>query len=118
MSRRGDVVMVSLPFYDRPGAKQRPAVVIQCDRNNRRLLSTVVAGITTNIRRVATEPSQFLVDPGTPDGASSGLSQPSAVKCENLYTISQDAITSILGHLSDALQQKLNDSLKAALELP
>ena len=40
------------------------------------------------------------------------------IKCENLYTISQDAITSILGHLSDALQQKLNDSLKAALELP
>lgn len=35
MSQRGDVVMVRLPYYDRPGAKDRPAVVVQCDRNNR-----------------------------------------------------------------------------------
>ncbi len=48
MNRRGDVVMVSIPFYDRPGYKDRPAVVVQCDRNNRRLLSTMVVGITTN----------------------------------------------------------------------
>jgi hypothetical protein len=33
-------------------------------------------------------------------------------------TVPQADIIKILGHLSDALQQKLNDSLKAALELP
>lgn len=117
MSKRGDIVMVSIPYYDRPGAKERPAVVVQCDRNNRRLLSTIVAGITTNLRRVATEPTQFLIDPSTPDGASSGLFQPSAVKCENLFTVSQDAIKRIVGHLSDSLMVKLQESLKQALEL-
>ncbi len=60
MSLRGDVVIVSIPFYDGSGAKERPAVVVQCNRNNRRLLSTLVAGITTNVRRVATEPTQLL----------------------------------------------------------
>jgi mRNA-degrading endonuclease toxin of MazEF toxin-antitoxin module len=118
MSRRGDVVIVESPYYDRPGAKERPAVVVQCDRNNRRLLSTVVAGVTTNLRLVATEPTQFLVDPATTDGASSGLSAPSAVKCENLYTVSQTRIKRTPGHLSDALKKKLDASLKAALELP
>jgi mRNA-degrading endonuclease toxin of MazEF toxin-antitoxin module len=59
-----------------------------------------------------------LIDPSTPEGTSSGLSHPSAVKCENLMTVPQADIIKILGHLSDALQQKLNDSLKAALELP
>ncbi len=117
MSRRGDVVVVEIPYYDRPGAKERPAVVIQCDTNNRRLLSSLVAGITTNLSRVTTEPTQFLVDPRTPDGASSGLSLPSAVKCENLYTVSQKRIKKTLGHLSDPLKQQLERCLKASLEL-
>jgi mRNA-degrading endonuclease toxin of MazEF toxin-antitoxin module len=92
-------------------------VVIQCDRNNRRLLSTLVAGITSNTSRVLKEPTQFLVDPATPEGVSSGLSRPSAVKCEHLYTVSQARIRRTIGHLSDVLKQQLNDCLKAALEL-
>jgi mRNA-degrading endonuclease toxin of MazEF toxin-antitoxin module len=118
MSRRGDVVVVRIPYHDRPGAKDRPAVVVQCDRNNRRLLSTLVASLTTNLQRVRTEPTQFLVDPSTPDGTSSGLATPSAVKCENLFTVSQADIRMTLGRLSDPLKQRLNDCLKAALELP
>jgi mRNA-degrading endonuclease toxin of MazEF toxin-antitoxin module len=117
MSTRGDVVIVRIPFYDRPGSKDRPAVVVQCDRNNRRLLSTVVAGITSNLRHVATEPTQFLVDPATGEGASSGLSQASAVKSENLYTVAQADIKGTIGNLSDPLKTKLNDCLKAALEI-
>src|SRR5205823_9122674 len=118
MTQRGDVILVEIPYYDRPGGKERPAVVVQCDRNNRRLLSTVVAGITTNLKRVGTEPTQFLVDPTTPEGASSGLSHPSAVKCENLFTVSQARIKRTLGQLSDTLLHQLDDCLKAALELP
>ena len=118
MSRRGDVVVVEIPYYDRPGGKERPAVVVQRDRNNGRLMSTVVAGMTTNLRHVATEPTQFLVDPSTPEGASSGVSAPSAVKCENLYTVSQARIKRTLGRLSDVLRRKLDAALKAAIELP
>jgi len=118
MNQRGDIVYVEIPFYDQPGSKERTAVVIQCDRNNRRLLSTLVAGVTTNTSRVSKEPTQFPIDPATPEGASSGLAHPSAVKCENLYTVSQARIRRTAGHLSDMLQQQLNDCLKAALELP
>jgi mRNA-degrading endonuclease toxin of MazEF toxin-antitoxin module len=117
MSRRGDVIVVEIPFHDRPGGKERPAVVVQCDRNNMRLLSTLVAGITTNLKRAATEPTQFLVDPATSEGSSSGLFAPSAVKCENLYTVSQTRIKRTLGCLSDSLKGKLDECLKAALEI-
>jgi mRNA-degrading endonuclease toxin of MazEF toxin-antitoxin module len=118
MSNRGDVVVVEIPYYDRPGGKERPAIVVQCDRNNGRLLSTLVVGVPTNLRHVAREPTQLLIDPATPEGQSSGLRQPSAVKCENLYTVSQARIKRTLGHLSDVLRQRLDDCLKAALELP
>jgi mRNA-degrading endonuclease toxin of MazEF toxin-antitoxin module len=118
MSRRGDIIIVEIPYHDRLGGKERPALIVQCDRNNMRLMSTVVAGITTNLKRVATEPTQFLIDPATPDGSTCGLSAPSAVKCENLYTVSQARIKRTLGHLSDPLKGKLADCLKAALEIP
>jgi len=32
MSRRGDVILVRIPYYDRPGAKERPAIVVECHR--------------------------------------------------------------------------------------
>jgi mRNA-degrading endonuclease toxin of MazEF toxin-antitoxin module len=31
MSQRGDIIYVEIPFYDRPGSKERPAVVVQCE---------------------------------------------------------------------------------------
>jgi mRNA-degrading endonuclease toxin of MazEF toxin-antitoxin module len=93
-------------------------VVVQCDRLNNKIQNTIVAMITGNTRLVGKEPTQFLIDPATPQGQSSGLRYPSAVKCENLMTIAQADILQTLGQLSDALAQKLNGCLKEALELP
>ena len=36
-TRRGEVVLADLPYSDRSGSKKRPALVVQCDRNNKRL---------------------------------------------------------------------------------
>ncbi len=73
--------------------------------------------MTTNLRRVATEPTQFLVDASTAEGALSGVSAPSAVKCENLFTVSQARIKRTLGRLIDA-RKMLTKCSAAALELP
>ncbi len=118
MTKRGDVVRVQFPLVGGAPGKKRPAVVIQCDRLNNQIQNTIVAMVTGNTRLVGVEPTQFLIDSSTPEGASSGLVYASAVKCENLITIAQADILQTLGHLSDVLKQKLNDCLKAALEIP
>jgi mRNA interferase MazF len=118
MTRRGDVVIARFPFAGGAGSKVRPAVVVQCDRLNGQIQNTLLAMITGNTRLVGREPTQFLIDPATSEGASSGVSYPSAVKCENIATVPQADIVSTTGHLSDVLKLKLNDCLKAALELP
>jgi mRNA-degrading endonuclease toxin of MazEF toxin-antitoxin module len=117
MTQRGDVVRVQFPYVGGGQGKKRPAVVVQCDRLNAQIQNTVVAMISGNMRLVGVEPTQFLIDPTTPQGRSSGLAYASAVKCENLMMISQADILQTLGHLSDPLKQKLNDCLKEALEL-
>jgi mRNA-degrading endonuclease toxin of MazEF toxin-antitoxin module len=117
MTRRGDVVVAAFPYVGGGASKNRPAVVVQCDRLNNQIQNTVLAMVTGNTRLVGREPTQFLIDPATPEGGSSGLSHASAVKCENLMTVAQADIIRTLGHLSDALKQQLNDCLKAALEI-
>lgn len=117
MTRRGDVIVVKFPFTDVGRTKARPAVVVQNDRDNHKVRKTVVAMITGNLSRQG-DPSHFLIDPGTPEGAGAGLSGPSMASCNNLHTVEQSHIIRTLGHLSDVLKQYLNDCLKAALGLP
>lgn len=117
MTTRGDVVIVAFPFVSGGAGKNRPALVIQTDRNNQRLQNTIVAMITGNTRLATTEPTQLLIDPATADGQTSGLAYPSAVKCENLYTISQQDIVRTLGSLSPSLMSRVDDCLKASLGL-
>jgi mRNA interferase MazF len=113
---RGDVVLVHFPFSTGRGSKVRPALVVQSDRNNGRLANTIIVQITTNTRSVR-EPTQLLVDPGTPDGQTSGLVSPSAVSCENLAPIHESRIVRSIGHLPDTLMRQVNDCLMASLGL-
>jgi hypothetical protein len=80
------------------------------------LRKTVVAMITGNLRRSG-DSSHLMIDPGTPNGATSGLNGPSLVSCNNLYTIEQTDIISTIGHLSPVLEQQLALCLKAALAI-
>jgi mRNA-degrading endonuclease toxin of MazEF toxin-antitoxin module len=117
VTQRGDVVIARFPYVGGAGSKVRPAVVVQCDRLNAKIANTILVMVTGNLSLVGIEPTQFLIDPATSDGASSGLAHPSAVKCENLMTVDQKDIIKTLGALSPPLRQKLEECLKAALEL-
>lgn len=114
--KRGDVVVVEFPYVDARRGKNRPALVVQNDRDNGRLTNTIVAMISGNLRH-AGERTQLLIDPDTPEGSSSGLHGRSVVKCNNLATIRQQDVQRIIGRLAPALLNSLDECLKAALEL-
>ena len=115
--QRGDVVLVDYPYTTGGGTKVRPVLVIQNDRDNQRLLNTIVAQIT-GVTRGGLEPTQLLIEIATPAGQQSGLRQDSVVNCANLLTLDRGRVIRKLGSLPDALMQKVNNCLKAALELP
>lgn len=117
MTQRGDVVIVDFPFTTAGQSKVRPALIVQNDRDNQRLTKTIIAMISGNLRR-AGETTHCLIDPATPEGASSGLHGPSVVVCVNVYTLEQTDILRTVGHLSATLLQRINGCLKCALELP
>jgi mRNA interferase MazF len=116
--QHGDVVMLDWLFSDRTGSKRRPALVVQADAYNSALDDTILALITGSARRRVGAATQLEIDIATPDGLKTGLVINSVVQCENLVTVDRKLILRIRGQLSSALMQKVNDCLKAALEVP
>lgn len=114
--RRGDIVLVNMPFARGGGSNLRPALVVQSDRNDNRLSNTIVAAITRNVSRVH-EPTQLLIDVSTPAGQQTGLLANSAVTTENLFTVDQRFVLRTIGALPPAARRQVDDCLKAALGL-
>lgn len=115
--RRGDVVIVDWPFASGAGRKPRPALVVQNDRDNQRLVNSILAMVTSVTHR-ATEPTQLLIELNTPEGKQSGLRQDSVVNCAHLLTVEHTRLLHVIGALPPTMMRKVNDCLKAALELP
>ncbi len=115
--QRGDVVLVNYPFASGTGSKVRPAIVVQCDRNNARLNNTIIAQITTRTRYAATEPTQLLVLANSDEGLQMGLLADSAVSCENLYTVEHALIRQQIGRVPSQTMALIDSRLKASLEL-
>ncbi len=115
-AKRGDVVLAHYPFASGTGSSRRPVLVVQSDTQNQRLRNTVVVQITNNLKRIK-EATHLLIEIATPVGAQSGLLHDSLVSCINLATIHEDRINKVIGRLSPATMIKINDCLKAALDL-
>lgn len=114
--RRGDVVLADLAYSDRQGSKVRPAVIISTDRNNAVLDDVIVAAVSRSTRPAAF--THVRLDPATVEGRGAGVIHVCHIQCENLFAIDKGLIRHKLGSLSPPLVRQLNDSLKAALELP
>ncbi len=113
---RGDIVLVDYPFSDRTGSKVRPALVVQADAFNRQITDTILASISRSTHRASA--TQLFIDISTPEGSATGLRQNSMIQCENLLTYDQSLVITKIGHLSAPLMQRVNDCLKAVLDVP
>jgi mRNA interferase MazF len=114
---RGDVVMAWFPFASGRGGKRRPCLIVQNDLDNQKLANTVIAQITSNVLRRG-DKSHFFIELSSPEGQQSGLLHDSLVSCNNIATIEQNLIDKIIGSLPSATMRKIDDCLRATLDLP
>ncbi len=115
--KRGDVLLVRFPHPSGGRGKKRPVVVVQADTYNQALRTLVVAEVTKNLN-MASDPAGLSIDASTPEGQATGVVQDSVVSCLLMATIKADLVHQVIGVLSNGMKQRLNASLKAALELP
>jgi mRNA-degrading endonuclease toxin of MazEF toxin-antitoxin module len=114
---RGDVILVRFPHPSGVRGKRRPAVVLQSDAYAGVVSTTIVAEVTSNLT-MAGDPTCLFIDVNTPEGKATGLVRDSVVSGLVIVTVYSDTMAQVLGALSDAMKQKLNDCVKVALELP
>jgi mRNA interferase MazF len=110
---RGDVVLIDYPFTT-GGAKVRPALIVQNDRDNVRMTNTIVAQISGNTARV-NEATQHLIQVAAEPRC--GLTRDSALVATNLLTMRQSDILRVLGSLSDTTMAQIDNCLRVALGL-
>jgi mRNA interferase MazF len=114
-TRRGDVVLVLFPNSDLRTAKRRPALVLQRDDLASGLNQTMVAMISSNPAR-AGHPSRVAIQLTSLEGKASGLRLDSWLMTDNLATVFESEIDSVLGRLPD--MAAADAALEHTLALP
>jgi mRNA interferase MazF len=112
--RRGDVVLVLFPNSDLRTAKRRPALVLQRDGLSSGLPQFVIAMISSNPLR-AGHSSRVSLSGASPAARSAGLRLDSIIMTDNLATVLESEIDSVLGRLPD--MGKVDEALRYTLAL-
>lgn len=108
--KRGEIYLYD--FGENEGSIQngiRPVLVVQYNEGNQASTTTVVAALTTAIKKRFL-PSHIIL------GDSFGLKEPSMVLLEQLKTVNQEELVDYIGIVNnDYLIRKINNGLKKAL---
>jgi mRNA-degrading endonuclease toxin of MazEF toxin-antitoxin module len=112
--RRGQVVVVKVPFTGQTGSKPRPALVVSAESFHRRLLDVIVCPISSQPR--------YYRRPGSGDHPlahwkSVGLRYPSTVRISNLLAVEKELIRRVLGVLQREDLVRVENGLREAFGL-
>ena len=113
--RRGQVVVVSVPFSDQAGAKLRPAVVVSPESFHRKLRDVILCPVSSQPR--------YFEKPGPGDRPLAkwklaGLRHPSTARISKIVTVEKSLIRRPLGRLATEDLKSLDSGLREALGLP
>lgn len=110
--RRGDVFYANLnPIVGSEQGGTRPVLVIQNDIGNQYSPTTIVAAITSRIKR-AKLPTHVEIKV-----SESGLDVDSVILLEQIRTIDKARLKEKVSHLDDSLMEKVDRALQISLGL-
>lgn len=90
---------------------KRPVLVVQCNEGNEASMTTVIASLTTVVKKCYMPTHIYL-------GDNYGLKEPSMVLLEQIQTVNQSELLSYIGCIdSEYVMKKVNNGLKSALGL-
>ena len=112
--KRGDVVRVYFPNSDLISSKRRPALVVQANNLATGLAQVLLAMITSNLSR-PNHPSRVSIKLNTIEGRASGLRTNSISMTDNIVTVLETEIDSVLGRLPD--MQAVDNALRHSFGL-
>ena len=112
--KRGQVIVVNVPFSDQSGSKPRPALIISTEAFHRHLLDVVACPISSQPR--------YYQRPGPGDHPlrhwkALGLRYASTVRISNIVAVEKNIIRRVLGMLSQDDLDRVDEGLRQAFGL-
>ena len=112
--KRGEIYLASFPFGNAPGMKLRPVLLLTSPIGTS---AEVVAVYISSVIPATLLPSDIVLDPQTPEFASTGLKVISLLRLHKLATIHSSSVQRFLGSLSASALQEVDTKLRAVLNL-
>jgi len=96
MYKRGEIVLIPVPFSDLSSVKRRPVLIISNMTHNSTNSDMIVVAITSNLQQ-----NGIFID--TKDLLSGVLPKKSLVRCDKIYTLEQRIVIKQLGIVSESI---------------
>ena len=100
MYKRGEIVLIPVPFSDLSSVKKRPVLVISNTSYNYANRDIIVVAVTSNLRQ-----SGIIIN--TEDLVTGGLPKTSLIRCEKIYTLEQGIVLKSFGVISEKVLENV-----------
>jgi mRNA interferase MazF len=110
--RRGDIFWANLdPVKGSEQGKTRPVLIIQNNIGNENSPVTIIACITTNLKRKDYPTNVFI------SAKETGLTSDSVILLNQIRTVDKTRLTRKVGHVPDYRMREVNEALKISLDI-
>ncbi|NLV15961.1 MAG: type II toxin-antitoxin system PemK/MazF family toxin [Syntrophomonadaceae bacterium] len=106
MPEQGEIVLIPIPFSNLQSVKKRPVLVISNDNYNEVTRDIVVVAITSNLSE-----KKYAIDINNDNLVEGQLKVKSCIRCDKIYTLSQDIIVKRFGKVSEDVIEKVRFKL-------
>jgi len=94
MYKRGEIVLIPVPFSDLSSVKKRPVLVISNESHNSTSSDMIVVAITSNLKQ-----NGIVIE--TKDLLAGTLPKTSLIRPEKIYTLEQRIVIKQIGTISE-----------------
>jgi len=108
MYKRGEIVLIPVPFSDLSSVKRRPVLVISNMSHNCSNTDMIVVAITSNLRQ-----DGIVIE--TKDVSAGKLPKKSLIRYDKIYTLEQRIVIKQLGVVSENVLKKVITALNTLI---
>jgi len=104
MYKRGEIILIPVPFSDLSASKKRPVLIVSNDNHNTSSFDIVVVAITSNL-------AQQGISLSNSDMSQGQLPKLSVIRCDKIYSLDRNIVVKSIGHVSNVIM----DTVKAEI---
>jgi len=100
MYKRGEIVLIPVPFSDLSSVKKRPVLVISNTLHNYANRDMIVVAVTSNLQQ-----NGIVID--DEDLVTGAIPKTSLIRCEKIYTLEQSIVLKSFGVISEKVLENV-----------